>query len=129
HGTDVVGLDRAPVLVPQQVLDQHLEGEGQLGDAGQPVLLGVRQREVLVGLAADLEGLLAFESVGRCGGGAHDLDLLAIRLPTRSRAILMPCKPSAGGGCARITLARSGPRSYKTVLISWPGRGKPFDEA
>ena len=69
HGADVVGLDRAAVLEPQQVLDQHLEREGQLGDAGQPVLLGIGQREVLVGLGADLQGLAALEAVGM--GGAE----------------------------------------------------------
>ena len=62
HGADVVGLDRAAILVAQQVLDQHLEGEGQLGDAGEAVLLGIGEGEILVGLAADLEGLAAFEA-------------------------------------------------------------------
>ena len=54
HGADIVGLDRAAVLEAQQVLDQHLERERQLGDAGETVLLGIRQREILVGLRADL---------------------------------------------------------------------------
>ncbi len=44
--SDVVGVgDGAAVLVPQQVLEQHLQRVRQLRDAGQAVLLGVGQRE------------------------------------------------------------------------------------
>ena len=73
HGLDVGGLDRAPVLVPQQVLHQHFERERQLGEPGEPVLLGIRQREVLVGLGADLQRLPALEAVERKRGWAHDV--------------------------------------------------------
>ncbi len=37
HGADVVGGDGAPVLVPQQVFEQHLQRERQLRDALEPV--------------------------------------------------------------------------------------------
>ena len=40
---DVFLGDRAAVFVAQQVLEQHLHRIGQLGDAGQPVLLGLDQ--------------------------------------------------------------------------------------
>ena len=57
-----VGLgDRAPVLVAQQVLEQHLHREGQLRDAGQAVLLGVGQGVIGVALAADVECLAGLE--------------------------------------------------------------------
>ena len=66
----VVDLDRAPVLVAQQVLQQHLHREGQLGDVGE--LLGqLRQAEIVVRLATDREGAAALERVlaGKlCGG-------------------------------------------------------------
>ena len=124
HGADVVGLDAAAVLVAQQVLDQHLEGEGQLGDARQPVLLGVGQREVLVGLGADLEGLLAFEGIWRCGCGAHGaISLRSVWQPAcGSRAL-----QAVGRGRVRphLTGLAGGPRSYKTVLICSAGPGKP----
>ena len=115
HGADVVGLDRAPVLVPQQVLDQHLEGEGQLGDAGQPVLLGVGEGEVLVGLGADLEGLAAFEGVGDAGAALMVGDLLAIRLPTA-------CAQSA----ALQAVGRGRVRPHHTGLAADPGLIKRF---
>ncbi len=41
-GADVVGGDAAPVLEPEQVLQEHLEREGKPGDAGQAVLLRFR---------------------------------------------------------------------------------------
>ena len=40
-GLDVGLLDRAAVLEAQQVLEQHLHGEGQAGDVGEAVLLGI----------------------------------------------------------------------------------------
>ena len=64
-GLDVVLGDGAAVLEAQQVLQQHLQREGQLGDAGQAVLLGLGQRIVDVGLAAGLERLAALEAVQR----------------------------------------------------------------
>ena len=41
HRLDVVLGDGAAVLVAQQVFEQHLHREGQLGDAGQAVLFGL----------------------------------------------------------------------------------------
>ena len=48
---DVFLGDRAAVLVAQQVLEQHLHGEGQPRDASKAVLLGLGQGVILVGLA------------------------------------------------------------------------------
>ena len=70
HGLDVGLGDRAAVLVAQQVLEQHLHGEGQAGDAGKAVLLGLRQGIIGVGLVADLEGLAGIEAVGNGHGGS-----------------------------------------------------------
>src|SRR5438046_1768498 len=58
-------LDGAVVLVAQQVFQQHLHGIGELGNSLQTILLGGGQAVIDVGLAADLEGLLAFEAVER----------------------------------------------------------------
>ena len=59
-----VGLgDRAAVLVAQEVLQKHLHGEGKLGDAFEPVLLGDGKRVVDVGLAAGAQGFAALEAV------------------------------------------------------------------
>ncbi len=61
-----VGLgDRAAVLVAQQVFQQHHHREGQLGYAGQSVLLGFGQRVVGVRLATGRERLAALEAVQR----------------------------------------------------------------
>ena len=57
--------DRAAVLVAQQVLEQHLHRIGQLGDAGQPVLLGLDQAEIDILGAADGERPAAIEAVER----------------------------------------------------------------
>ncbi len=51
-GFDVVGDDGVPVLEAQQVFEQDFQRVGQAGDAGEPGLLGVRQRIVGIGLAA-----------------------------------------------------------------------------
>ena len=62
-----VGLgDRAAVLVAQQVLEQDLHREGQPGDAGEAVLLGLRQGVIGVGLVADRERLARVEARGDC---------------------------------------------------------------
>ena len=73
HGADVVGGDRAPVLVAEQVLEQHLQREGQAGNAGKPVLLGIGQAVVVIAGAPDGEGAPRFEAVERRG---HVLILL-----------------------------------------------------
>ena len=62
---DVFLLDGAAVLVAQQIFQQHLHGIGKPGNSLQTVLLGGGQAVIDVGLAADLEGLLAFEAVER----------------------------------------------------------------
>ena len=62
---DVLLLDGAAVLVAQQVFQQHFHGIGKLGNPLQTVLLGGGQAVIDVGLATDLEGLLAFEAVER----------------------------------------------------------------
>jgi hypothetical protein len=65
HRDDVGLLDRAVVLVAQQVFQQHLHRIGQLGNSLQTVLLGGGQAVINIGLAADLESLAAFEAVER----------------------------------------------------------------
>ncbi len=62
---DVVLLDGAAVFVAQQVFQQHLHRIGQLGNSLQTVFLGGGQAVIDIGLATDLEGLLAFEAVER----------------------------------------------------------------
>ena len=73
---NVVGRDAAPILVPQQIFQQHLERERQAGDAGQPVGLGLFQIEIIVGLAADIERAPAIEAVERGIECRCQLDLL-----------------------------------------------------
>ena len=66
---DVVGGHRAPVLEAQQVLQQHLQRERQLGDPLKAVGLRIGQGEVGVGLVADGKRLATFEGVERfCHG-------------------------------------------------------------
>ena len=91
-GADVVGLDGAAVLVAQQVLQQHLQREGQARDAGQAVLLGLLQGEIDVGLAADVERLAAFEAVGmgHGGGSFSDLAVMSERRTALQRAETRP---------------------------------------
>jgi hypothetical protein len=42
--------DGAPVFIAQQILEQDLQGIGQLRNPGQPVLFGSRQRIIAVKL-------------------------------------------------------------------------------
>jgi len=65
HRDDVGLLDRAVVLVAQQVFEQHFHRIGKFGNSLQTVLLGGGQAVIDVGLATDLEGLAAFEAVER----------------------------------------------------------------
>ena len=61
-----IGLgDRAAILEAQQVLQQHLHREGQLGNPGEPIGLGIGERIIGVGLAVRDERLAAFEGVER----------------------------------------------------------------
>ncbi len=71
HRADVVGGDRAVILEPQQVLQQHLQREGKLRDAGEAVLLGLDQAVIVVGLATNLEVRRRFEAVERRGHGGQ----------------------------------------------------------
>ncbi len=63
HRDDVFLLDRAAVLVAQQVLEQNLHRVWQLRNTLQSVLLCQGQAVIDVGLGADLQGLAAFEAV------------------------------------------------------------------
>ena len=73
---NVVGGDAAPILVPQQIFQQHLERERQAGDAGEPVGLGLLQIEIIVSLAVDIERAPAIEAVERGIERRCQLDLL-----------------------------------------------------
>ena len=65
HRDDVVLLDGAIVFIAQQVFQQHLHRIRQPGNSLQTVFLGGGQAVIDIGLAANLEGLLAFEAVER----------------------------------------------------------------
>ncbi len=71
HRLDVVGADRAVVLPAQQVLQQHLEREGQPRDVAEAVLGRRGQAEVAISLSADVERADGVEAVARTGNG-HD---------------------------------------------------------
>ena len=60
---DVLLGDRAAILVPQQILQQHLHGERQPRDTLEAILLRGRQAVIGVSLAAHLEGLAAAKTV------------------------------------------------------------------
>ena len=69
HGHDVVGRDVRAVLVPEQVLEDHLDGVREAGDV---VAVGERRGhdvEDLVGAAADGQVRPGAEGVGVCCGG------------------------------------------------------------
>ncbi len=67
-GDDVVLGDGAAVLEAEQILQQHLHGEGQGRDAFEAVLFGLRQAVIDVGLGPDGESFPAFEAVERRHG-------------------------------------------------------------
>ncbi len=95
HGADIVGGDRAPVLVAEQVLEQHLQREGQAGNAGQSVLLGIGQAVVFVGCAPDGKGAPRFEAVERRG---HVLILLdSVKCPPPRRRDNAAHRTGSGG--------------------------------
>ena len=64
-GADIVGGDAAAVLMAEQVLQQHLEREGQAADAVEPRLLSLLQIEIIVVAFADFERAPALEAVER----------------------------------------------------------------
>ena len=65
HAADVVGGDRAAVLMAQQIFQQHLQRERQAADAGEPVRLGLLQIEIVIAALADLQRPPAIEAVER----------------------------------------------------------------
>ncbi len=72
HGLDVGGLDRLAVLEAQQVLQQHLQREGQARNPQQTVLFRFRQTEIFIVLALHIQGAAAIEAVGGgYGQGGH----------------------------------------------------------
>ena len=93
---DVVGGDRAAVLEAQQVLEQHLQREGQAGDAGQAVLLGLGEAEIVVGRAADREGAPALEAVEGLAG--HGQRLLVFLTPAGRSARARPLRAGKEDG-------------------------------
>ncbi|MGY4499507.1 hypothetical protein ACVWYH_003438 [Bradyrhizobium sp. GM24.11] len=62
---DVFLLDRAAVLVAEEVLEQDFHRIGKFRNSLQTILLGRGQAVIHIGLGADLEGLFAFEAVER----------------------------------------------------------------
>ena len=93
---DVVGRDRAPVLAAEEVLEQHLEREGQAGDAGKAVLLGLGEAVIVVAPVADGEGLEALEAVAVGAGHGRDLSSMRWR-GARARKLGLPAHGCAGG--------------------------------
>ena len=74
---NVVGGDRAAIFVTQQILEQDLERERQVGDTDQPVSLGLLEVEIVVFIAVDVERAPAIEAVERgfkrrCHGNLPD---------------------------------------------------------
>ena len=59
----VVGGDAPPILVPEQILEQHLERERQQRNIGKPVRLRLLQAEIGVVALADRERAPAIEAV------------------------------------------------------------------
>jgi len=80
HGGDIGLGDGAAVFATEKIFEQHLHGEGQLGDPGKAVLFGVGQRVIGIALAADGQSLAAFEAVG-----GHELTLFAPAFPLSGR--------------------------------------------
>src|SRR5204862_3284147 len=74
---------RATVFVAKQILQKHLHRERKPRNPLQAVLLSRGQAVINVGLAADLEGLLAFEAVER--GHVRNSRFLAVSMPEARR--------------------------------------------
>ena len=66
---DVVVPHAAAVFVAQQILEQHLEREGQARDVAQAGFLGSGEAHVVVFARADLETAACLETVERNGHG------------------------------------------------------------
>ena len=67
-GADIVGRDSPAVLMAQQVLEQHFEGERQPADAVEPGGFGRLEIEIVVFALADFERAPALETVERGRG-------------------------------------------------------------
>ncbi len=63
---DVVDGDAAVVFRAQQILQQHAQGQGQLGEIAQGAL-GSLQGEIVVGFAADGQAALGFQGIVALG--------------------------------------------------------------
>ena len=72
HGLDILGADRAAILVAQEILEQHLEGERQAGDVAEPVFLRSLEAEIIETTRADLERPARLETVQ---GGHGEISL------------------------------------------------------
>ncbi len=137
-GLDVVGGDGAAVFVAEQILEQDFQRVGQAGNPLEPVLLGRLQAEIDIGLAADLEGLPAFETVA-AGHGLSPFRSIAREnwagtlisfapqyhggLPPRRRE----CSgPFAAPYCCHVRGIRCASRS--TFGGGWSGRKDHFRE-
>ena len=97
---EMVDRDAAAVLEAQQVLEQHLEREGQARH-DRPSLLGLAQREIVVAQIADLQRAADAEAV--VTGERHHC--LLCKAP---RAALTRPDRRTGAGCG--SCARSAPR-------------------
>src|SRR5262249_13198518 len=87
EAVDVLLGDGPAVLMAQHVLQEHLEGERQAGDAAQTVLLGCRKAVMNVGFAADFQNLSAFEAVER----GHGLSLVpSVGCMSPARGMMLP---------------------------------------
>ena len=76
HAADVIGGDRAAVLMAQEIFEQHLQRERQAADAGEPVRLGLLQIEIVIAALADPKRSPAIEAVERGLGWRCQLGLL-----------------------------------------------------
>ncbi|MCY1241582.1 hypothetical protein D9M72_544900 [compost metagenome] len=63
NGFDVRLLDRAVIFEAEQVLEQNLHGERELGDAFEAVFFGFGQAVINIFLTGDGKGFAAFKAV------------------------------------------------------------------
>ena len=127
HRKDVFLFHRAAVFVAQQIFQQHLHRERQTRNPLQAVLLSRGQAVINVGLAADLEGLLAFEAVER--GHVRKSRYLAAPIPEarRYQATLLA---GEGRSLRRGTGARTVPvYSLFKRAATWRAENSPMHRA
>ena len=95
---DVFLGDGAAVFVAQQIFQQHLHRERKPRNSAQPVLLRLGKAVIDVGLAADREGLGAFETVERGHGGLfHPIGAAGRRRARRQKAVPSSDGPATSG--------------------------------